>query len=116
MNKLYTVAGASVQDGVFKYRVANSMDRVGALSRAGHSWVRLYVLPEAMTKELAILYIARTYPNLAREASSGIMDRVVADVQRANRSKRAMSDEERVDAQFDEWRAKAVKKFDFLVD
>jgi hypothetical protein len=116
MSKLYTVAGASVQDGVFKYRVANDMNRVQALTRAGHSWVKLFELPEAMTKELAVLYIANTYPNLAREATSGIMDRVVADVQRTSRSKKKLTDEQRVEAQFAEWRARAKKKFDFLVD
>ena len=116
MSKLYTVAGASVQDGVFKYRVANDMNRVQALSRAGHSWVKLFELPEAMTKELAVLYIANTYPNLAREASSGVMDRVVADVQPVSRSNKRLTDEQRVELQFQQWRAKAVKKFDFLVD
>ncbi len=116
MNKLYTVAGASVKNGEFKYRVANDMDRASHLTRAGHSWVKLFVLPEVMSKDDAILYIANTYPNLAREAGSGIMDRVVADVQRVKRSNKKLTPEQRVEAQFAEWRAKAKKKFDFLVD
>lgn len=116
MNKLYTVAGASVQNGLFKYRVANDMNRVQALTRAGHSWVKLFVLPEAMSKDDAVLYIANTYPNLAKEAGSGVMDRVVADQQRTRRSKKKLTDEQRVEAQFAEWRARAKKKFDFLVD
>lgn len=117
MNKLYSVAGASVQDGEFKYRVANDMNRVQALTRAGHSWVKLFVLPEAMTKDDAILYIAREYPNLAREAASGeqLMDRVSKDVTRKTRSKK-LTDEQRVELQFAQWREKAKKKFDFLVD
>jgi len=116
MSKLYTVAGASVQDGVFKYRVANDMDRAAHLTRAGHEWVRLFVLPEAMSKDDAVLYIANTYPDLAKEAASGTMDRVVADQQRIPRSKKKLTDLQRVEAQFAEWREKAKKKFDFLVD
>ena len=116
MSKLYTVAGASVQDGVFKYRVANDMNRVQALTRAGHSWVKLYTLPEAMTKEDAVLYIANTYPNLAKEAGSGMMERVVADVQRVSRSNKKLTADERVELQFAQWRDRAKKKFDFLVD
>jgi hypothetical protein len=116
MSKLYTVAGASVQDGVFKYRVANDMDRASHLTRAGHSWVRLFVLPEAMSKDDAILYIANTYPNLAKEAASGeqLMERVVKDVTRTRNKK--LTPEQRVEAQFAEWRERAKKKFDFLVD
>jgi len=116
MSKLYTVAGASVQDGVFKYRVANDMDRAAHLTRAGHEWVKLFALPEAMTKDDAVLYIANTYPNLAKEASSGLVERVVADVQRTPRSKKKLTDEQRAELQFQQWREAAKKKFDFLVD
>jgi hypothetical protein len=116
MSKLYTVAGASVQNGVFKYRVANDMDRVQALTRAGHEWVKLYTLPEAMTKEDAVLYIASEYPNLAKEAGSGVMDRVRADQQRTPRSKKKLTSEQRAELQFAQWREAAKKKFDFLVD
>jgi hypothetical protein len=117
MSKLYTVAGASVQDGVFKYRFANSHDRAQALSRAGHSWVKLFTLPEPMYKEDAARWLDDHHPNLVAESASsaGLMQRVVKDVARLTRSKK-LTDEERAELQFQQWREAAKKKFDFLVD
>lgn len=115
MSKLYSVAGASVQDGVFKYRFANSMDRASVLTRAGHTWVKLFVLPSAMTKEAAEQYIAQEYPNLRSEANSGLIEPVAKDTT-PKRVPRKGTDEDRVNAQFAIWRERAVKKFDFLVD
>lgn len=114
MNKLYTVAGSSVQDGVFKLRFANSMDRANVLTRAGHSSVQLYTLPYAMSKEDATLWLENVKQVRARADSNKLlMERVVKDIRRVPRKG---SDEERVLAQFAIWRERAKKKFDFLVD
>ena len=53
MEKTFTVAGYSVRLGVKKLRVANSMDRVKVLVRAGHKDIFLQELPWPMTKEQA---------------------------------------------------------------
>lgn len=114
MNKMYTVAGSSVQNGVFKLRFANSMDRVNVLTRAGHTSVQLYALPSAMTKEDATLWLENVKQVRARADSNKLlMERVVKDIKRVPRKG---TDEERVDAQFAIWRERAKKKFDFLVD
>jgi hypothetical protein len=117
MSKLYTVAGASVQNGEFKYRFANSMDRAGALTRAGHSWVRLFVLPKPMYREDAARWLDETHPNLVAESASSekLMQRVVGDIT-PKRVPRKGTDEARAVAQFAIWRERAKKKFDFLVD
>ena len=116
MNKLYTVAGSSVQDGVFKLRFANSLDRVNVLTRAGHSGVQLYTLPYPMSKEDATLWLENVKQVRARAVSNrSLMERVVKDIT-PKRVPRKGTDEERVLAQFAIWRARAVKKFDFLVD
>lgn len=57
-DKLFTVVGISSGDGVFKVRFANDISRVKALTRAGHTDIRLAELPEAMTKLDAVLAIA----------------------------------------------------------
>ena len=114
MSKLYTVAGSSVQDGVFKLRFANSMDRAEHLVRVGHSSVQLYTLPYPMTKEDATLWLENVKQVRARaDSNQALMERVVKDIKRVPRKG---TDEERVDAQFAIWRERAVKKFDFLVD
>ena len=116
MNKLYTVAGSSVQDGVFKLRFANSMDRVNVLTRAGHSSVQLYALPSPMTKEDATLWLENVKQVRARADSNELlMERVVKDIT-PKRVPRKGTDEDRVNAQFAIWRERAKKKFDFLVD
>ena len=117
MSKLYTVAGASVQDGVFKYRFANSMDRARVLTGAGHTWVKLFVLPQPMYKEDAARWLDDKHPNLVAESASSakLMERVAKTVT-PKRVPRRGSDEDRVNAQFAIWREKAKKKFDFLVD
>lgn len=56
--KKFTVAGVSTSNGVTKYRVANSTDRDKALTRAGHTNIKLIELPSAMTKDDAIKFIA----------------------------------------------------------
>jgi hypothetical protein len=117
MSKLYTVAGASVQDGVFKYRFANSMDRARVLTRAGHTWVKLFVLPQPMYKEDAARWLDEVHPNLVAESANSekLMQRVAKDIA-PKRVPRKGTDEDRVNAQFAIWRERAVKKFDFLVD
>lgn len=117
MSKLYTVAGASVQDGTFKYRFANSHDRAQALARAGHTWVKLFTLPQPMYKEDAARWLDEVHPNLVAESASSekLMERVAKDIT-PKRVPRRGSDEDRVNAQFAIWREKAKKKFDFLVD
>jgi hypothetical protein len=114
MSKLYTVAGSSVQDGVFKLRFANTMDRVNVLTRAGHSSVQLYTLPYAMSKEDATLWLENVKQIRAlADSNQSLMERVVKDVKRVPRKG---TDEEQVNAQFAIWRERAKKKFDFLVD
>ena len=117
MSKLYTVAGASVQDGVFKYRFANSMDRANVLTRAGHSWVKLFTLPQPMYKEDAARWLDDNHPKLVAESASSekLMQRVAKDIA-PRRVPRKGTDEDRVNAQFAIWRERAKKKFDFLVD
>ena len=55
--KLYTVAGTSVLNGKRAYRFANSMSRVGVLTRNGHEDVQLEALPQPMSREQALEYI-----------------------------------------------------------
>lgn len=55
---VYTVAGYSRgPDGVVKFRVASDIARASVLARNGHTQVSLQVLPIAMTKEAARLFI-----------------------------------------------------------
>jgi hypothetical protein len=117
MSKLYTVAGASVQNGEFKYRFANSHDRAAVLARAGHSWVKLFTLPHPMYKEDAARWLDDKHPRLVAESASSAkpMERV-AETVTPKRVPRKGTDEDRVNAQFAIWRERAVKKFDFLVD
>jgi hypothetical protein len=118
--KLYTVAGASVQDGKFSYRFANSHDRAKVLARAGHSWVKLFTLPQPMFKEDAARWLDDNYPNLVAESASDskLMERVIQDVQKGKETVlwRSLSPAQRADAQFEIWRYKAKEKHDFLVD
>ena len=110
MNKLFTVAGASVQDGAFKYRFANSHDRAQVLARAGHTWVKLFTLPTPMYKEDAARWLDDNYPNLVAESASDSKFK-----QRLVKSKPA-DQLELEDAQWAIWRARAVKKHSFLQD
>lgn len=59
MTKLFTVAGYSTHNGVTKFRVANSMNRVAVLQNSGHTNIDLLTLPTAMTKETALKYMTR---------------------------------------------------------
>jgi hypothetical protein len=116
MSKLYTVAGASLHDGEFKYRFANSHDRAAVLARAGHSWVRLFTLPQPMRKEDAAQWLDDNHSNLVAESasSSALMQRVVKDVQKI---KIAPEDQLSLeDQQWAIWRERAKKKHAFLVD
>lgn len=117
MSKLYTVAGASVQDGVFKYRFANSHDRAAVLARAGHSWVKLFTLPQPMYKEDAARWLDEVHPRLVAESASSelLMERVAKNIT-PKRVPRKGTDEERVNVQFAIWREKAKKKFNWLTD
>jgi hypothetical protein len=58
MNKQFTVAGISTLNGVTKYRVANSLKREAILKKSGHTNIQLIELPQAMSKEDAISFIA----------------------------------------------------------
>ena len=106
MSKLFTVAGASVQDGKFSYRFANSHDRAKVLARAGHSWVKLFTLPTPMYKEDAGRWLDDNYPNLVAESAS--------DSKFKQRPVKPADQLE--DPQWAIWRARAVKKHSFLVD
>ena len=120
MSKLYTVAGASLLNSEFKYRFANSHDRAAVLARAGHSWVRLFTLPQPMFKEDAARWLDDNHSNLVAESASDskLMERVVQDVQARKESVlwRSLSPAQRADKQFEIWRYKAKEKHDFLVD
>lgn len=59
--KLFTFAGASVLNGVESYRFASSASRVSVLKANGHSDIRLWPLPEAMTKESATEWLQSTH-------------------------------------------------------
>ena len=108
MSKLFTVAGASVQDGAFKYRFANSHDRANVLARAGHSWVKLFTLPTPMYKEDAARWLDDNYPNLVAESASDAKFKLPLS--------KPTDQLELEDAQWAIWRARAVKKHSFLVD
>ena len=110
MSKLFTVAGASIQDGAFKYRFANSHDRAQVLARAGHTWVKLFTLPTPMYKEDAARWLDDNYPNLVAESASDAKFK-----QRLSKSK-PTDPLELEDKQWAIWRARAVKKHSFLVD
>jgi len=69
MSKLFTVAGASLLNGKFSYRFANSHDRAQVLARAGHSWVKLYTLPYPMYKEDASRWLDDNHPKLVAESA-----------------------------------------------
>ena len=58
--KIYTIAGTSVLDGVLTYRVANKniKTRISKLNRSGHTEVDLMVLPRPMTRTEAVDYLA----------------------------------------------------------
>ena len=117
MSKLFTVAGASLLNGKFSYRFANSHDRAQVLARAGHSWVKLFTLPYPMYKEDASRWLDDNHPKLVAESASSekLMQRVVGDIT-PKRVPRKGTDEARAVAQFAIWRERAKKKFDFLVD
>lgn len=117
MSKLFTVAGASLLNGKFSYRFANSHDRAQVLARAGHSWVKLYTLPYPMYKEDASRWLDDNHPKLVAESagSEKLMQRI-AETVTVKRVPRKGSDEDRVAAQFAIWRERAVKKHSFLVD
>ena len=116
MSKLYTVAGASLLNGEFKYRFANSHDRAAVLARAGHSWVRLFTLPQPMFKEDAAQWLDDNHSNLVAESAtdSKFKERVSKNVQKI---KIAPEDQLSLeDQQWAIWRERAKKKHDFLVD
>jgi len=58
MSKLFSVAGVSTLAGERTFRFANTMDRVKGLLRSGHTDVELMELPNAMTKEAAVAFLA----------------------------------------------------------
>jgi hypothetical protein len=57
MEKLFMVAGVSTLNGVVTARFANDMSRAKVLEKNGHTEVRLVVLPEAMDKDHAMIYL-----------------------------------------------------------
>jgi hypothetical protein len=56
-NKLFTVAGTSVLNGLQKYRFATDLKREAILKKNGHTEINLIELPEPMTKEAAINFL-----------------------------------------------------------
>lgn len=61
MDKLFTVAGFSVNAGERKFRVANggAVARMQKLARSGHTAIELIDLPRAMTKDEALIFVTR---------------------------------------------------------
>jgi hypothetical protein len=58
MEKMITVAGTSRKDGKVKFRFSNDLKgRIPMLKRTGHTEINLIELPEAMTKEDAVLHL-----------------------------------------------------------
>ena len=56
---MFTVAGLSRQNGTLKLRFANDfVTRVKVLQRNGHKDIDLVELPQAMTKDAAVAYLA----------------------------------------------------------
>lgn len=60
MNKMFTVAGVSSFNGIVKYRFANSLKRESVLQKGGHTEIKLFELPEPMTKEQAVAFVNNT--------------------------------------------------------
>lgn len=56
---MFTVAGLSRQNGTLKLRFANDfVTRIKVLTRNGHKDIDLVELPQAMTKDAAVAYLA----------------------------------------------------------
>ena len=82
MSKLFTIAGTSTLNGknTFRFATGKLSVRVAKLKRHGHEDVALQELPEAMTKEAAVAFLAgqgttAVMPTVGR-ASSGKTDKV----------------------------------------
>ena len=97
---LYTVAGYSKgPDGKVKFRVANSMARAEVLVRNGHSQVNLVLLPTAMDKTLAKVYV----DGLGVKLNLGQLTECVRRAFKADEDKRMSAKEAaRVRAEFNE--------------
>lgn len=60
-DKTFTVAGVSTLNGKTKVRFANDIEqRVYMLEYTGHTDIMLLALPSEMTKEQAVLHLAKT--------------------------------------------------------
>lgn len=59
MSKLFSIAGVSRRNGVFKARFANDMTRVKVLAKTGSSDIDLIELKEPMTKEDAVAFLLK---------------------------------------------------------
>ena len=113
--KLFTVAGTSTLNGKTSFRFANSLSRARVLARNGHLHVELFVLPEPMTKESAIVYLQKG--SLSKQiAAQRVSKSKAADEQEETVLWKSMSPEMRSIKQFEIWRLKAKKKHSFLVD
>jgi hypothetical protein len=58
MSKTFTIAGVSRRNGELKLRFANDVLRVKHLHRLGHADILMIELPNAMTTDEAVAYIA----------------------------------------------------------
>ena len=59
MNKTFTVAGASMLNGIAKLRFSNDMDtRMAMLIYTDHTEIQLVALPDAMSKDDAAAFLA----------------------------------------------------------
>ena len=62
-DKMYTVAGTSIRQGVLKYRFANCTvaQRTYVLQCDNHADIKLFALPHAMSTAQAITWLAETH-------------------------------------------------------
>ena len=59
--KMFTVAGTSLLDGQVTYRFANNLNRAAVLKANGHTDIKLFQLPYAMSKEVATEWLSSTH-------------------------------------------------------
>jgi hypothetical protein len=58
MSKLFALVGTTIKAGQVNIRFANDLNRIKALQKDGQDVLKFAELPEAMTKEDAVMYMA----------------------------------------------------------
>jgi len=67
MSKTFGVAGVSKLNGEVKARFAQDMDRVKVLEKNGHTDIKLFQLPQPMTKEDALLWLVEHFTDADKD-------------------------------------------------